>query len=119
MVSSKHSMCPRAARVLRSQSGETIVETLVAVLICSFALFVLFTAVSVAGRINAEANDAYERSRQSADVAESQEGGDPSMQRTVEVDGVYPGSYLVYYYSSDADSAPSYRYVPGQGRWPV
>jgi hypothetical protein len=42
---------------MSSDRGETLVETLAAILVCSFAILMLFTATSVATRMNSEAYD--------------------------------------------------------------
>lgn len=109
----------RFARIvarLRSQVGESIVETLAAVIVCTLAILMLFTAVSVAMRMNVAADADAAEAREAVLAAESQE---PTHDyREVVVDG-FDETFYVEYYGSDDGSVFTYRYAEEARRWPV
>ena len=79
---------------LRSQAGESVVETLAAVFICTLALLMLYTAVATAARMNADADAAALALRESAIAAEVQDR--TGERREVTVDG-FTEPYVVVY----------------------
>lgn len=101
---------------LRASKGESIVETLAAVLICSLAILMLYTAVASASRMNYAADAAAAEARQATYEAEAQTPtGD---YREVTVDG-FTDTFPVEYYTSANGSAVAYRYAQEVDKWPV
>ena len=56
---------------IRSERGETLVETLAAILVCAFAITALFAATAVASRLNQQANERASRLSQELASAEA------------------------------------------------
>ena len=55
----------------RSERGETLVETLAAILVCAFAITALFAATAVASRLNMQATERASRHAQELAAAEA------------------------------------------------
>lgn len=106
-----------AGRVFGSRAGESIAETLAALLICTLAVLMLFTAVSSAVRMNALADQSTEATLQASREAETG-ASDASDRREVTVDG-FDERYEVEYYDGGSGGVISYRYVQDQGGWTV
>ncbi len=86
--------------------GESIVETLAAVLVCSLAILMLYTALSSAARMNAAADAQAVNLRESIVSAETQQSPEEGL-REVSVAG-FDEVYLVQYYSGETDDIKSY-----------
>ncbi len=56
---------------IASERGETLVETLAAILVCAFAITALFAATAVASRLNQQANERASRLSQELASAEA------------------------------------------------
>lgn len=59
---------------IASERGETLVETLAAILVCAFAITALFAATAVASRLNAQANERSARLSKELAAAEASGG---------------------------------------------
>ena len=85
-------MAKRLKALLRSSSGETLVETLCAILICSLAAVALSVSVATATNMNLIAkktSDEYRETRQQAEI----QTGEPAGSTVITVDGkTYPVS---------------------------
>lgn len=95
-------MARRLKALLRSSSGETLVETLCAILICSLAAVALSVSVATATNMNTIAkntSDQYRETRQQAEI----QCGDPSGTTVITIDGktypvsVYGGDGVISY----------------------
>lgn len=85
----------------RSTAGETIVETLVAIVICAFAVVVLTTSTVVAARLNAAAQTrdaSFDKQRTAAETGAAASAADG----TVTIAGK---DYSVLFYGGDAVSS--------------
>ena len=87
--------------------GESITETLAAILICSLAILMLYTALASASRMNAVADSQAADLRNDIFAAETQ--GEPKGDlREVRVVGFDEG-YQVQYYGGQTGDVMSYR----------
>ena len=87
--------------------GESITETLAAILICSLAILMLYTALASASRMNAAADEQSANLRNDIFAAETQ--GEPEEGlREVRVTG-FEESYEVQYYGGQTGDVMSYR----------
>lgn len=101
----------RIARRFARQRGESIVETLAAVLICTFALLMLYTAIATAGRINTEADALSQQLYEQTFTAQAQVRDDGFTDyRMVTVEG-FDEAYTVEYFEALPDGYASYRLV--------
>ena len=87
--------------------GESIVETLVAVLICSLAILMLYTALSSAARMNAGADTQAGQLRDAIVATETQQNAEGDL-REVSIVG-FEQTYSVQYYGNDTSDIKSYR----------
>lgn len=63
---------------LRAKAGETLVETLVAIVICVFASTLLANGVAAAGKLNRDARDADQAFRHSLEIVELRDKAESS-----------------------------------------
>ncbi|MEG1989028.1 MAG: type II secretion system protein [Oscillibacter sp.] len=102
-------------RKLRARRGETLTETLAAILIVSLASVVLMTLVVTAARINRRAGEGDKTFRQEQAVAEGQAPGTPGTGTvTVNIPGKADGTYNVTFFGeppTDFPAAPLTSYV--------
>ncbi|MEG2176815.1 MAG: type II secretion system protein, partial [Oscillibacter sp.] len=104
-------------RKLRARRGETLTETLAAILIVSLASVVLMTLVVTAARINRRAGEGDKTFRQEQAVAEGQAPGTPGTGTgtvTVTIPGKVTGTYPVTFSAlppADFPAAPLTSYV--------
>ena len=99
------------ARRFAGKRGESVVETLAAVLICTFALLMLYTALATAGRINSQADDLSQQLYNQTYTAQAQVREDGMHDyRAVTVEG-FDESYTVEYFEVQSDGYTSYRLV--------
>ena len=84
-------------RAKRTSRGETLVETLAAILVVSLTSVFLLTSVMAAQRVNRQAGEGDEQLRLEQDAVERRESGKPGTvqigkQSTVQIGGgSYPG----------------------------
>ncbi len=97
------------ARV-RSANGETLVETLVAVLVATFAAVVLIGSTVVAGNLNlsARTKDADLSAAQLAVESRNAETTEPATATLVADDGTSLGTYEITVYKGDKDLYAAY-----------
>ena len=93
-------------RGARGSRGESVVETLAAVLVCTFAILMLYSALAASSRMNAEADARLEQARADMTAADAQQGTGEYAE--VEVEG-FDETYLVEYYESDSGEYATYR----------
>ena len=72
---SAYTVKTRAARKLRSRTGETLVETLAAILIVTFSGILLVTSIMTALKINKTAEESHAKYRAELNVAEARVDG--------------------------------------------
>lgn len=97
---------------LRSRRGETLTETLAAILMVSLASVVLMTLVVTASRINRAAGEGDKAFRAEQEIAETQGPGTPG---TVTLSGKeIDGAYSVNF-SSKSGALTAYSYRKGGG----
>ncbi|HOQ14763.1 MAG TPA: hypothetical protein PKZ58_06735 [Bacillota bacterium] len=72
---SAYTVKTRAARKLRSRTGETLVETLAAILIVTFSGILLVTSIMTALKINKTAEESDAKYRAELNVAEARTDG--------------------------------------------
>ena len=95
-------------RMRLNMRGESIVETLAAVLICSLAILMLYTALASAARMNTAADAQSAQLRDTIIAAEMQQEPE-GMPREVTVAGYENVPYVVDYYGGKVDGLKSYR----------
>lgn len=66
-------MLKKLAKKIRSNSGETLVETLVAIIICVFASTMMAGSVTTASKLNKDAREADAKFRESLSIVENYE----------------------------------------------
>jgi len=101
----------RNRRGARRSRGETLVETLAAILIVTLSSIVLVTAAVTAARINRGAAQRDAALEAEIRTAEEQAAGTAGVVG-VEEDGSKKGTYSVFYYGGDGTLA-SYAYEGG------
>ena len=87
--------------------GESIVETLAAILICSLAILMLYTALASASRMNAAADAQAAALRNDIFAAETQGEPEDGL-REVSIVG-FSETYQVQYYGGQTGDVKSYR----------
>lgn len=87
--------------------GESIVETLAAVLICSLAILMLYTALSSASRMNVGADKQSSDLQEAIIAIETQQNPEGEL-REVSIVG-FERTYSVQYYGSEESDIKSYR----------
>lgn len=97
-------------RKLHSASGETLVETMAAILIVTLASLLFLTMLQTTTRLNAGADEADESYQADLNAAELQDTGDLTGSGTVTVrrDGAETAEYSVDYYRTADGGLTSY-----------
>ena len=102
----------RTFRKLRSRKGETLTETLVAVLLVGLASVVLASMISAASRMGAQALERDTALYEEITVAEAQSSGQNGSV-TVEIGGSSQNFNVTYF--GEEDQLHSYSYDKGGG----
>lgn len=98
---------------LRSRKGETLTETLVALLIVGLSSVVLASMIGAASRMGIQAAERDEELREEISAAETRTGSGQSGDVTVKIDGT-DINFPVSYYGEEG-KLHSYQYVkPGE-----
>ena len=104
---------------LRSRKGETLTETLVAILLVGLASVVLASMIGAASRMGVQAKEQDEKLRDAVTAVETQpdeaktEAANPNVQVTI---GSEPAeNFAVTYFSDEDGTLYSYRYEKSTG----
>ena len=99
-------------RKLLGKRGETLTETLAAILIAAMACMMLLTAVSVSTKLNLSARRADEALRLSQEEAELRKSAGEETSVTVALGADSSGYPVVRYGSEDAVTAYAFKEMP-------
>jgi len=103
---------------LRGKKGESLIESMAAILIFTFASIIMLTMVTASANINAEAKKAESKYQEQLLIAEKAEGDSLSNPTNAEgkyhiafsIDGAAPTNVCVDVYAKDSNSL--YAYYP-------
>ena len=105
----------RLMKKLRGKRGETLVETLVAILICVLSLTMMFTATAVAANLNSRAAEGDRQYATDMATAELRTAALPEGTVTILAEGQTPANIPVRFYGSTGSAYTSYAVLDAEG----